>query len=138
MGQLTILFVLGALLFKINLGSSIPALILIIVGTSFAATGLGFILISFVKTQRQLRPVTTLIVLTFSAVGGSWWPISIEPQWMQSLSRITLNSWAMQGFNGLMIFDRSFMQVLPDIAALFIYGLVCFAIARRTFRFREA
>jgi hypothetical protein len=28
--------------------------------------------------------------------------------------------------------------VLPYIAALFIYGLVCFAIARRVFRFREA
>jgi hypothetical protein len=44
----------------------------------------------------------------------------------------------MQGFNGLMIFDKSFAQVLPYIAALFIYGLVCFAIARRVFRFREA
>jgi ABC-2 type transport system permease protein len=135
--QLTVLFVLGALLFKINLGPSIPALALIIVGTAFAATGLGMILVSFVRTQRQLRPVTTLIVLTFSALGGSWWPISIEPQWMQSVSRVTLNSWAMQGFNGLMIFDKSFIQVLPDIAALFAYGLVCFAVARRTFRFRE-
>lgn len=135
--QLTVLFVLGALLFKINLGPSIPALALIIVGTSFAATGLGMILVSFLRTQRQLRPVTTLIVLTFSALGGSWWPISIEPQWMQTVSKLTLNSWAMQGFNGLMIFDKSFAQVLPDIAALFVYGLVCFAVARRTFRFRE-
>jgi ABC-2 type transport system permease protein len=138
MVQLTVLFALGVLLFKINLGSSIPALVLIIIGTSFAATGLGMILVSFVKTQRQLRPITTLVVLTFSALGGSWWPIAIEPQWMQTLSKVTLNSWAMQGFNGLMIFDKSFVQVLPYIAALFIYGLVCFAIARRTFRFREA
>jgi ABC-2 type transport system permease protein len=135
--QLSILFVAGSLIFKIDLGSSIPALALIIVGTSFAATGLGFILVSFVKSQRQLRPITTLIVLSFSALGGSWWPISIEPSWMQSLSKVTLNSWAMQGFNGLMIFDKSFMQVLPDIGALFLYGAVCFAIARRTFRFVE-
>jgi ABC-2 type transport system permease protein len=135
--QLTVLFVLGAVLFKINLGSSIPALALIIVGTSFAATGLGMILVSLVRTQRQLRPVTTLVVLTFSALGGSWWPVSIEPQWMQTVSKVTLNSWAMQGFNGLMIFDKSFTQVLPDIAALFLYGLVCFAVARRTFRFTE-
>jgi ABC-2 type transport system permease protein len=136
--QLTVLFVLGAVLFKINLGSSIPALALIIVGTSFAATGLGMILVSFVRTQRQLRPVTTLVVLTFSALGGSWWPVSIEPQWMQTVSKITLNSWAMQGFNGLMIFDKSFSQVLPYIGALFLYGFVCFAVARRAFQFREA
>jgi hypothetical protein len=44
----------------------------------------------------------------------------------------------MQAFNGLMIFDKTFMQVLPSIAALFVYGLICFGIAWRTFRFREA
>jgi ABC-2 type transport system permease protein len=136
--QLVVLFALGAVLFHIDLGSSLPALALIIIGTSFAATGLGLLLVSFVKTQRQLRPMTTLIVLVFSALGGSWWPITIEPRWMQEVSKVTLNSWAMQGFNGLMIFDKSFGDVLPYIAALFVYGLICFAIARRTFRFREA
>lgn len=136
--QITVLFVLGALIFKIDLGSSLPALALLIVGTSFAATGLGIILVSVIKNQRQLRPATTLVVLSFSAIGGSWWPISVEPQWMQNLSKVTLNSWAMQGFNGLMIFDKTFGDVLPYVGALFIYGLICFAIARRTFRFREA
>ena len=62
--QLTVLFALGALLFKIDLGTSLPALALLIVGTSFAATGLGMILVSFIKSQRQLRPVTTLVVLS--------------------------------------------------------------------------
>lgn len=136
--QLTVLFGLGALLFKIDLGASLLALALVIVGTSFAATGLGMVLVSFVKSQRQVRPVTMLIVLSFSALGGSWWPISTEPAWMQSVGLVTLNAWAMRGFNGLMIFDQGFAQVLPDIAVLFGYGLICFALARRTFRFREA
>jgi ABC-2 type transport system permease protein len=133
MAQITILFVAGTLLFHINLGSSIPALALLIVAASFAATGLGFILASFVTSERQVRPATMLVVMGFSALGGSWWPISIEPGWMQNLAKLTVNGWAMQGFNGLMVFDKSFGQVLPDIAALFVYGMVCFAIARRTF-----
>jgi ABC-2 type transport system permease protein len=136
--QLTVLFALGALLFKIDLGNSLPALALLIVGTAFAATGLGMILVSLIKSQRQLRPVTTLVVLAFSAVGGSWWPVAIEPQWMQNVSKISVNSWAMQGFNGLMIFGKSFAEVLPNIVALFIYGLICLAIARRLFRFQQA
>jgi ABC-2 type transport system permease protein len=138
MVQLAVLFGVGALLFKIDLGSAPLALVLLIIATSFAATGLGLVLVSFIRSQRQLRPITTLIVLSFSALGGSWWPLSIEPQWMQSLSKITITSWAMQGFNGLMIFDKTFMQVLPDIVALFIYGLICISISRRTFRFVEA
>src|SRR5207248_9768447 len=37
--QLTVLFALGALLFKIDLGPSIPALLFLTIGTSFAVTG---------------------------------------------------------------------------------------------------
>ena len=135
--QLTLLFALGIFIFKVSVGPSIPSLLLLIVATSFAATGVGLILVSVVKSQAQLRPITTLVVLSFSALGGSWWPIAAEPHWMQNLAKVTLNSWAMSGFNGLMIFDKDLGQVLPDIVALFAYGLVCFAVARRTFRFRE-
>lgn len=138
LAQLALLFALGALLFKIDLGPSLPALALLIVGTSLAATGVGMALISFVKTQRQLRPISTLVVLGFSAIGGSWFPVSLEPQWMQNLSKVSLNAWAMQGFNGLMIFGKTFADVLPNILALFVYALICFAIAVRLFRFREA
>ncbi len=136
LAQLSLLFALGALIFKIDLGASPLALALLIVGTSFAATGLGMIMVSFVKTQRQLRPITTLVVLGFSAIGGSWFPISLEPQWLQNISKVSLNSWAMQGFNGLMLFGKDFAQVAPNIGVLFLYGVICFAIAIRLFRFR--
>ncbi len=138
LAQLSLLFALGALLFKVDLGPSLPALALLIVGTSLAATGLGMILVSFIRTQRQLRPITTLVTLGFSAIGGSWLPLSLEPQWLQSVSKVSLNAWAMEGFNGLMIFGKGFAQVLPNIGVLFLYGIVCFAVAVRLFRFREA
>jgi hypothetical protein len=44
----------------------------------------------------------------------------------------------MQGFNGLMIFSKTFADVLPNIIALFAYALICFAMAVRFFRFRDA
>ena len=138
LAQLTLLLAIGALLFKIDLGSSLPALALVVIGTSLAATGLSMILVSFIKSQRQLRPITTLIVLSFSAVGGSWLPLFLEPQWLQNVAKVTINAWAMQGFNGLMIFDRGLMDVLPSIGVLFLYGVVCFAVAVRLFRFRDA
>jgi ABC-2 type transport system permease protein len=136
LAQLSLLFVLGVLFFKIDVGASPLALALLIVGTSLAATGLGMILVSFVTSQRQLRPLTTLVTLGFSAIGGSWFPISLEPQWLQNLSKISLNGWAMSGFNGLMLFEKGFMDVLPDILVLFAYGIVCFIVATRLFQFR--
>jgi ABC-2 type transport system permease protein len=134
--QLTVLFGVGYLVFHIHIGSW-PAVILLLVGASFAATGLGILLVSLVKTRRQLNPVVTLVTLLTSAIGGAWWPLFIEPTWMQNIAKIGVTAWAMEGLNNVMLFGKDFAAVLPDILGLLGYGLVCFLIAMRFFRFRE-
>lgn len=135
--QIGLLFLVGKILFHIDLGS-VPAIILLIVVTAFATTALGMLLVSVVKTRDQLQPITTLTVLTFSALGGSWFPLFLMPAWVQQVSKVTLTSWAMTGFNDLMIFGKGFAAVLPSLIALLIYGVLCFLLAIRFFRFQEA
>jgi len=137
LAQISILFAVGKLLFHIDIGS-VPAIILLIVVTAFATTALGMLLVSVVKTRDQLQPITTLVVLTFSALGGSWFPLFLMPSWVQQVSKVTLTSWAMQGFNNLMIFGKGFTAVVPSLLALLAYGVVCFLLAIRFFRFQEA
>ncbi len=137
LAQIALLFIVGKLLFHIDLGS-VPAMILLIVVTAFATTALGILLVSVVKTRDQLQPITTLVVLTFSALGGSWFPLFLMPMWVQQVSKVTLTSWAMRGFNDLMIFGKGFTAVLPSLAALLAYGAICFLLAIRFFRFQEA
>lgn len=135
--QIGLLFLVGKLFFHINVGS-VPAIILLIIVTAFATTALGMLLVSVVKTRDQLQPITTLTVLTFSALGGSWFPLFLMPAWVQQVSKVTLTSWAMTGFNNLMIFGKGFAAVLPSIVALVVYGAICFLLAIRFFRFQEA
>jgi ABC-2 type transport system permease protein len=137
LAQISILFIVSKLFFHIDIGS-LPAMILLIVVTAFATTALGMLLVSVVKTRDQLQPITTLTVLTFSALGGSWFPLFLMPSWVQQVSRVTLTSWAMTGFNNLMIFGKGFTSALPSILALVIYGAVCFLLAIRFFHFQEA
>ncbi len=136
LAQLTVLFTIGYFVFHLHLGS-LPAVIAILIGASFAATGLGILLVSLVKTRRQLNPIVTLVTLLTSAIGGAWWPLWIEPAWMQQVAKIGLTAWAMEGLNGVMIFGKDFMGVLPDVLGLLGYGLICFIIALRFFRFQE-
>lgn len=135
--QIALLFLVGKLFFHIDIGS-VPAMILLIVFTAFATTALGMLLVSVVKTRDQLQPITTLVVLTFSALGGSWFPLFLMPTWVQQISKVTLTSWAMTGFNNLMIFGKGFTAVLPSLLALAVYGAICFLLAIRFFRFQEA
>lgn len=134
--QLLVLLGIGYFAFKLDIGSW-PAVIALLVCTSFAATGLGILLVSVIKTRRQLNPIVTLVVLITSAIGGAWWPLFLEPQWMQSIAKLGITAWAMEGLNGIMILGKDFPQVLPDMLGLLAYGIICFVIAMRFFRFEQ-
>lgn len=134
--QLTVLFVLGYLVFHLTIGSW-PAVIVLIIGTSFATTGLGILLVSIVKSRRQLNPIVTLVTLVTSAIGGAWWPLSIEPVWMQQVAKVGITAWAIEGLNGVMLAGKALTEVMPDVLGLLAYGLICFIIAMRFFRFQE-
>jgi ABC-2 type transport system permease protein len=134
--QLLVLMSIGYFAFNLNI-SSWPTVIALLVCTSFAATGLGILLVSVIKTRRQLNPIVTVVVLITSAIGGAWWPLFLEPPWMQALAKLGITAWAMEGLNGSMILGKDFTQVLPDILGLLAYRIICFAIAMRFFRFEQ-
>jgi ABC-2 type transport system permease protein len=134
--QLAIIFLVGYIVFRVHINDWLTVSLLL-VSTSFAATGLGMLLVSLVKTRAQVNPVVTLVVLVTSAVGGAWWPLFLEPTWLQQLAKIGITAWAMEGLNGSMIFGKGFMDVLPDILGLLAYGLICLLIALRLFRFQQ-
>lgn len=134
--QLSVLFTIGYYVFKLNIGSW-QAIALLLVSTSFATTGLGMLLVSIVKSRRQLTPIVTLTTLVTSAIGGSWWPLWSEPRWMQQVAKIGITAWAIDGLNGVMIFGKGLSEVQFNILGLLGYGLICFFLALRLFRFQE-
>jgi len=134
--QLAILFAIGYLVFHLDVASW-PALILLLIGASFATTGLGILLVSVVKTRRQLNPIVTLVTLITAAIGGAWWPLFLEPTWMQQIAKVGVTAWAMEGLNAIMIYGKGFESAVPDIIGLLGYGVICFLIALRFFRFQE-
>ncbi|HLX41209.1 MAG TPA: ABC transporter permease [Ktedonobacteraceae bacterium] len=134
--QLLLLFALGYLIFHLTVNNWL-AVILLLIMASFATTGLGILLVSVVKSRRQLSPIVTLVVLITSAIGGSWWPLALEPQWMQQFAKVGVTAWAMEGLNGIMLYGKDFAAVVPDVLGLLAYGLICFIIALRLFRFQE-
>ncbi|RJQ44040.1 MAG: ABC transporter permease [Gaiellales bacterium] len=135
--QITLLFTVGHFVFGMNLGNSIAGLALMIVVTAWTATAFGILLASMVKTRRQLSAVGILSVLLMSALGGSWWPLDIVPEFMRQLGHLTINAWALDGLNDLILRGKGLDAVLPEAGVLLAYGAVCFIIGIRMFRFRS-
>ena len=136
--QIGLMFAFGTLLFHVSLGDSILGLVLLTLATCWATTSLGLLLVAIIKSRKQIHPITTLIILGSSAIGGSWFPLFMMPQAVQQVARVTLVAWAMEGYNRLMILGGSLADVSVDIGVLILYGAACFAIGLRLFRFKEA
>jgi len=137
-GQIALMFLAGALVFHVKLGNSLLGLALITLATCWATTSLGILLVAVIRSRKQLHPITTLIILGTSAIGGSWFPLFLMPKAVQQVGRITLVAWAMEGYNRLMILGGSLADVWVDIGVLVLYGTVCFGVGLKLFRFKEA
>lgn len=134
--QLLILFGFGYLAFRVNM-EAWPAILLLLVCTAFATTGLGMAIAALVRTRRQVDPIVSLITLVTAAIGGSWFPLFLMPEWMQPLSKLGIAGWAMEGFNAVMIFGEGMTGAFPNVLGLLGYGAICFVIALLFFRFKQ-
>jgi ABC-2 type transport system permease protein len=137
-GQIALMFLFGALVFRVQLGDSLLGLLLLTLATCWATTSLGILLVSVIRSRKQIHPITTLIILGSSAIGGSWYPLFMMPKAVQQVARFTLVAWAMEGYNRLMILGGSLADVWLDIGVLVLYGVICFAVGLKLFRFRES
>jgi ABC-2 type transport system permease protein len=137
-GQIGLMFLFGALVFDLDLGTSPLGLLLITLATCWATTSLGILLVAVIRSRKQIHPITTLIILGSSAIGGAWFPLFLMPKAVQQVGRITLVAWAMEGYNRLMILGGSLADVWVNIGVLTLYGAICFAAGLKLFKFKEA
>lgn len=96
--QLSVMFIFGWLVFGLDITHNIPSLLLMIVCTAYACSSFGVFLVSFAKSRAQVQGMSTLVIMTMSALGGSMVPSFIMPAFMQKLGVITVNYWGVQGF----------------------------------------
>lgn len=134
--QLTVLFLYGNLVFDVPVLRAPLALGVLSLAVAAAVTGFGLLFAVVCRTQKQLEGLSTLVVLTMSALGGSWWPLAITPEWYQKLGHLTLNAWAMDGFQGIFWYGKDLGGILPEIGVLFGIALVMSLVAWRLFERR--
>ena len=136
--QLVVMWTVGIFAFRIDLGVSPIAVVLLSILMALAAAAFGVLLASFVRDVKTATTAGVLVSLTLAPLGGSWWPLFITPQWMQSLAKLTPHGWANGGFNKLMLFGAEFGDVTQEMIALATFAAVFLTIALWRFRVSAA
>ncbi len=132
--QLLIMFIWGQVVFKLDLLHHIPGFIVMSVATALAAGGFGLVLATLSKTRAQLGSLSTLLVLSMSALGGSMFPRFLMPEGMQRFGLLTFNAWALDGFTKVFWRDEPISHLWPQVSVLLVAAVVFFLIAHQLAR----
>ncbi len=131
--QLMVMLMFASVAFGLHLWSKLPGVIILVTATAFACSGFGAFLAAVVKSREQLQGLSTLIILSMSAIGGSMIPSFIMPAWMQHISPVSINYWSIQGFYDI------FWRQLPVTGFAFlekVFVLIGIGAALSVFSFR--
>ena len=132
--QLVVMFVWGALVFKLDLFHHLPGFFMMAIPTTFCTSAFGLLLASFCRTRAQLGAISTLVVLTVSALGGSMFPRFMMPEGLQKAGLVLFNSWALDGFTNVFWRDLPLKSLFLPMAMLIAFGFVFFVVARMLVR----
>jgi ABC-2 type transport system permease protein len=131
--QVFLLFLVGALVFRIGLGNDPVAFLMLTIALVFAAASLGLA----VSTTSIKGGALSVPLIISALVGGSMFPLDLMPPFLRTLSYFVPHSWALKGYQNLMVRGLGLQEVLPQIAALCGFALLFFLFALWRFRNEE-
>ena len=110
------------------------AMLLLDDGGGVRRGGAGMLVAGIAQSREQTLPLGLSLVMAFSALGGLWWPQSMQPEWMTRISPAVFTTWAMRGLNDLILRERGLDAIGVPVAVLLAYGTVLMATGVWLFR----
>lgn len=102
LGQGTLLFLAGKVLFGMSWGRHPVFLPVVVFCTSLSATALGLLIATLVRTTGQVSTTATLVIIVMGGISGCFMPRTWLPQVMQQVSLATPHAWALIAYNQLL------------------------------------
>jgi ABC-2 type transport system permease protein len=121
------LVLFSKLVMGLEWGRSFAALIIIMSMFIIAVTALGIFMATFVKTNAQLSAVSSIIITCSTMVAGCYWPIEVQPVFMQKIAVIFPQYWAMKGMRNVIENNMGIQSVIIPASALAVMGIIFFA-----------
>lgn len=132
--QLIVMFVWAAVVFRLELTKHLAGFAIMTITTTLATSAFGLLLASLARSRAQLGAISTLVVLSVSALGGSMFPRFLMPEAMQKAGLVLFNAWALDGFTNVFWREEPLSVLAAPAAVLVAYAVVFFFIARQVTR----
>ncbi|HZL46685.1 MAG TPA: ABC transporter permease [Opitutaceae bacterium] len=131
--QITALFCAGRVFFGLDIFHHAGALLAVSLSAAAACSAFGMLIAAIAPSAAAANGIATFVVISMSAVGGAWFPVSFMPDYIQRVSKFTLVYWSVEGFADVLWAGRSLLEVLPKVgilagiaAAVMVVAVWCF------------
>jgi ABC-2 type transport system permease protein len=114
-----------------NLGEHPWQLAPITIAVAAASTGFGVLVASLARTAEQSSTLAATGAVLMGVFGGIMVPHVVMPQVMKKLAMISPMYWAHQAYLDVFLREAPFGYILPKLAVLMVFALICFYIAGR-------
>jgi ABC-2 type transport system permease protein len=128
--QTTLMFGFGAIVFHLELLKHLDGFVAMTIVTSGAAAGFALMLATMSRTRTQLGWMSTIVILSMSALGGSMVPRYLMSENIQRVGQFTFNAWALDGYNKVFWRELPLIEIRQELCVLLISGLAFIIIAR--------
>ena len=132
--QLTVMFLWGSIAFGLVMRGHWIGFLIMTVSTALAASTFGLLLAAVSRSRMQLVALSNVAVLVMSALGGSMFPRFLMPEFLQKVGLVTLNAWAIDGFQKVFWREEPVLRLWPQVLVLCGIACVFFVLARRVAR----
>lgn len=136
--QLSVLFLFAYYLYDVDIFSNFLNLMIVILASAGAAVAFGMVITAYANSLAQASGISTLVILIMSALGGSWFPVTLFPDWMQIAAKFTLTYWSVEAFLQVLWRDASFTEIVfPYLIVLVGIAVIINYLALYLFRKRQ-
>jgi len=134
--QFSIVIVFTSYIFKNYWGAPVKNILMLFGSIIFAVSAWSILVSALSTTPASADAIGNLGILLMAVIGGSIYPLSSMPEFVRTLSKATINRWAMDGF--LIIFSgNDALTVTSQVYALLAIGLACLGLSVIVLRLRR-
>ena len=117
-------------------GTNIFGLIIVMLSSVAASTGLGMLIAGLAKSAQQADVISNALLVGFGLFGGAFFDVTVLGGPFAFMSRLTLNYWGTTSFKSLAQ-GADFGAVLPGVCVLLLMFVIFFGVGLMLFNRRQ-
>jgi ABC-2 type transport system permease protein len=102
--------------------------------TAMCFLSIGILSASFIMVYKMGNPFGWLFGSVSGLLGGVFFPIAVLPPWIKWISYILPITYSLEGMRQSLLTSARLSEILPNIAALAVFGILLFPVSLVIFR----